>query len=189
MHCSSCRAALPEKARFCMACGAPVLQTCSACGHSNPREARYCVECGASLVAHTTGDTSTAPLVAMEPPPAAPQRALPERRHLTVLFCDLVGSTALSIRLDPEDLSEVIGAFHRCVADTVLRFDGFVARYMGDGALVYFGYPHAHEDNAERAVRAGMALMSEHRQARAFAASGCPRASASEPASSSWARW
>src|SRR6266849_1417772 len=73
-----------------------------------------------------------------------------ERRQLTVMFCDLVGSTALSARLDPEDLREVIAAYHRAVADTVGGFDGFVAKYMGDGVLVYFGYPRAHEDDAER---------------------------------------
>jgi class 3 adenylate cyclase/predicted ATPase len=83
-----------------------------------------------------------------------------ERRHLTVMFCDLLGSTALASRLDPEDLREVIGAYHVCVAETVGRFDGFVAKYMGDGVLVYFGYPQAHEDDAERAVRAGLQLAS-----------------------------
>jgi class 3 adenylate cyclase/tetratricopeptide (TPR) repeat protein len=75
------------------------------------------------------------------------------------MFCDLVGSTALSARLDPEDLREVIGAYHRCVADTVARFAGFVAKYMGDGVLIYFGYPEAHEDDSERAVRAGLAVI------------------------------
>jgi len=82
-----------------------------------------------------------------------------ERRQLTVMFCDLVGSTPLSTRYDPEDLRELIGAYHRCVADTVARFAGFVAKYMGDGVLVYFGYPEAHEDDAERAVRAGLAVI------------------------------
>jgi class 3 adenylate cyclase len=82
-----------------------------------------------------------------------------ERRQLTVMFCDLVGSTALSTRLDPEDLRQVISAYHKCVADTVALFDGFVAKYMGDGVLVYFGYPRAYEDNAERAVRIGLALV------------------------------
>jgi len=82
-----------------------------------------------------------------------------ERRQLTVVFCDLVGSTALSARLDPEDLREVIGAYHRCVAETISRFDGFVAKYMGDGVLAYFGYPQAHEDDAERAVRAGLTVL------------------------------
>jgi class 3 adenylate cyclase len=82
-----------------------------------------------------------------------------ERRQLTVMFCDLVGSTPLSVRFDPEDLREIVGAYHRCVADTVGRFAGFVAKYMGDGVLVYFGYPEAHEDDAERAVRAGLAVV------------------------------
>ena len=81
-----------------------------------------------------------------------------ERRQVTLMFCDLVGSTALSGRLDPEDLREVIGAYHRCCAATVERAAGFVAKYMGDGVLVYFGYPHAQEDDAERAVQAALAL-------------------------------
>ena len=76
-----------------------------------------------------------------------------ERRQITVMFSDLVGSTALSARMDPEDLREVISAYQRCVAETVGRFGGFVAKYMGDGVLIYFGYPRAHEDDAERAVR------------------------------------
>jgi class 3 adenylate cyclase len=87
--------------------------------------------------------------------PIAPHDAA-ERRQVTVMFSDLVGSTALSARMDPEDLREVIAAYQKCVANTVRRFDGFVAKYMGDGVLVYFGYPEAHEDDAERAVRAGL---------------------------------
>ena len=82
-----------------------------------------------------------------------------ERRQLTVMFADLVGSTALSTRLDPEDLRSVIGAYQKCVADTVAQFDGFVAKYMGDGVLAYFGYPQAHEDDAERAVSGALALI------------------------------
>jgi class 3 adenylate cyclase/predicted ATPase len=88
-----------------------------------------------------------------------PRRDGAERRQLTVMFTDLVGSTALSTKLDPEDLRSVIGAYHKCVAETVARFDGFVAKYMGDGVLIYFGYPQAHEDDAERAVRTGLALI------------------------------
>jgi class 3 adenylate cyclase/predicted ATPase len=92
--------------------------------------------------------------------PAADQVApTVERRQLTVMFCDLVGSTELSARLDPEDLREVIAAYHRAVADVVGNLDGFVAKYMGDGVLVYFGYPRAHEDDAERAVRAGLGVV------------------------------
>jgi class 3 adenylate cyclase/predicted ATPase len=93
-------------------------------------------------------------------PPATPicQDAA-ERRQVTVMFSDLVGSTALSARMDPEDLREVIAAYQKCVAETVGRLGGFVAKYMGDGVLVYFGYPQAHEDDAERAVRAGLELV------------------------------
>ena len=82
-----------------------------------------------------------------------------ERRQVTVMFSDLVGSTALSARMDPEDLREVINGYQKCVAETVQRFGGFVAKYMGDGVLIYFGYPQAHEDDAERAVRAGLELV------------------------------
>ena len=95
-----------------------------------------------------------------EPPQPEPRsQDTAERRQVTVMFCDLVGSTALSARLDPEDLREVISAYQKCVAETVRRFGGFVAKYMGDGVLVYFGYPQAHEDDAERAVRAGLELV------------------------------
>jgi class 3 adenylate cyclase len=86
-------------------------------------------------------------------------RLCAERRQLTVMFCDLVGSTALASRLDPEDCRDVSGGYHHWVAETVRRFDGFLAKYMGDGVLVYFGYPAAHEDDAERAVRAGLAVV------------------------------
>jgi class 3 adenylate cyclase len=91
------------------------------------------------------------------PPPIAAAEA--ERRQLTVMFCDLVGSTPLSTRFDPEDLREIVGAYHRCVTGIVARFGGFVAKYMGDGVLIYFGYPEAHEDDAERAARAGLAVI------------------------------
>src|SRR6201997_4207595 len=93
------------------------------------------------------------------PAPTSPPPIDAERRQLTVMFCDLVGSTALSTRFDPEDLRELIGDYHRAVAETVGRFDGFVAKYMGDGVLIYFGYPRAREDDAERAVRAGLGVI------------------------------
>ena len=98
-----------------------------------------------------SSDLKTAPTAASASPE---DRA--ERRQVTVMFSDLVGSTALSVRMDPEDLREVISAYQKCVSETVQRFSGFVAKYMGDGVLVYFGYPQAHEDDAERAVRAGL---------------------------------
>jgi len=82
----------------------------------------------------------------------------PERRQLTVMFCDLVGSTSLSERLDPEDLSEILNTYRRTCEKVINRYSGTTARYMGDGLLVYFGYPYAHEDDAERAVRAGLEI-------------------------------
>jgi len=107
------------------------------------------------------GDGRAAPTIASRMGPStkavAAQRA--ERRQLTVLFCDLVGSTELSTKLDPEDFRDAIATYHRCVAETVREFDGFVALLLGDGAVVYFGYPNGHEDNAVRAIRAGLALV------------------------------
>jgi class 3 adenylate cyclase len=106
----------------------------------------------------TSVQKSTAPAPSTTDPPTA-QHDAAERRQVTVMFSDLVGSTALSARMDPEDLREVISAYQKCVAETVGRFGGFVAKYMGDGVLIYFGYPQAHEDDAERAVRAGLELV------------------------------
>jgi class 3 adenylate cyclase len=103
--------------------------------------------------------SAPAPLSGAPPETDKAARDTAERRQVTVMFSDLVGSTALSARMDPEDLREVISAYQTCVADTVRRFGGFVAKYMGDGVLIYFGYPQAHEDDAERAIRAGLALV------------------------------
>src|SRR6476619_482119 len=88
--------------------------------------------------------------------PNAPAPDSAERRQVTVMFSDLVGSTALSAQMDPEDLRELISAYQTCVDETVRRHGGFVAKYLGDGILVYFGYPQAHEDDADQAVRAGL---------------------------------
>ena len=108
-----------------------------------------------AAISEAAGPAAPKPETAVSPTP----RDTAERRQVTVMFSDLVGSTALSARMDPEDLREVISAYQKCVADTVQRFSGFVAKYMGDGVLVYFGYPQAHEDDAERAVRAGLELI------------------------------
>jgi class 3 adenylate cyclase len=109
-------------------------------------------------IAELTGREKDAPK-ALAPTAASAVQDTAERRQVTVMFSDLVGSTALSARMDPEDLREVISAYQKWVAETVGRFGGFVAKYMGDGVLVYFGYPQAHEDDAERAVRAGLELI------------------------------
>ena len=116
---------------------------------------RLLLEAIADLAGNTRREgTDAAPSAPLIVPPGEA-----ERRQLTVMFCDLVGSTPLSSRFDPEDLRDILVAYHRSVADTVARFDGFVAKYMGDGVMVYFGYPQAHEEDQERAVRAGLALI------------------------------
>jgi class 3 adenylate cyclase len=156
MRCPSCMAENAATRRFCAKCGASLPSPCPACGFENEPTANFCGGCG-----KPTGKTA-API-----PPAAsapPRVDSAERRQLTVMFCDLVGSTALASRLDPEDLREVIGAYHKCVAETISRFDGFVAKYMGDGVLAYFGFPRAYEDDAERAVRASLAIVEEVRR-------------------------
>jgi class 3 adenylate cyclase/tetratricopeptide (TPR) repeat protein len=108
---------------------------------------------------HAIAELDPAALAPAETATESVPRDEAERRHLTVMFCDLVGSTALSARLDPEDMRQVIAAYHTRIREIVGQYHGVVARYMGDGALVYFGYPHAHEDDAEQATRAGLALV------------------------------
>jgi class 3 adenylate cyclase/predicted ATPase len=110
----------------------------------------------ANLKAAEKGTPASAAAAA---PPVIRTADTAERRQVTVMFSDLVGSTALAARMDPEDLRELISAYHKCVAETVRRFGGFVAQYLGDGVVVYFGYPEAHEDDAERAVRAGLEVI------------------------------
>ena len=111
-----------------------------------------------------TPATRAAALPQTAPPPAAPSTPEAERRQLTVLFCDLVGSTALSAQLDPEELREVVRAYQDTCAKVIALFDGHIAQYLGDGLLVYFGYPLAHEDDAQRAVRAGLGMLEALRQ-------------------------
>ena len=149
MQCPSCKCDILESGRFCDECGAPLAAGCPSCGTANRPGAKFCSKCGSDL---------SAPPPAASPP-ISPPPSWAERRQLTVMFCDLVGSTALATRLDAEDLRDVIGTYHKCIADVVGRYAGFIARYMGDGVLVYFGYPQAHEDDAERAVRVGLELI------------------------------
>jgi class 3 adenylate cyclase/tetratricopeptide (TPR) repeat protein len=106
-------------------------------------------------IADMKGSVLPTPLPGPKPVP----RADAERRQLTIMFCDLVGSSELAVRLDPEDLRRVIGAYHNCIKEIIARYQGIIARYMGDGVLAYFGYPQAHEDDAEQATRAGLALV------------------------------
>ena len=157
MDCPICGGANRQDQRFCGDCGAPLPLQCAACGTENPPGKKYCGDCGAALTEH-----GRVPAAAIGSHPASSlseTAAQAERRQLTVMFCDLVGSTALSGKLDPEDYRAVITTFQRAVSEAVRRFDGHVAKYLGDGVLAYFGYPQAHEDDFERAVRSGLAAV------------------------------
>jgi predicted ATPase/class 3 adenylate cyclase len=156
MECPQCGASNPEGQKSCSDCGAALSKRCPSCGSESASGKKFCGDCGAALLGP--------PKPLHRPRPPIPESehlttAGAERRQVTVMFCDLVGSTALSASMDPEDLREIISAYQACVAETVSRYGGFVAKYMGDGALVYFGYPRADEHDAERAVRAALALI------------------------------
>ena len=155
MQCANCGAENREGRRFCAGCGASLALPCPACGFGNEPGENFCGGCGAALGEQPSAD----PSVPSQPEKREAGTPEAERRQLTVMFCDLVGSTALSERLDPEDLREVIHTYQECCAGVVARFGGFIARYMGDGLLVYFGYPQAHEDDAERAIRTGLGIV------------------------------
>jgi class 3 adenylate cyclase len=154
MHCSSCGTDNPDGVKFCEQCGAPFKRRCAKCGfEKNSPAARYCAECGAAInAAHA---------------PAAPDPAAfehhettdGERRQLTVVFCDLVGSTPLSQQLDAEEWRDIIAQYQQAASGVVARFGGYVAKNLGDGLLIYFGWPTAREDDPERAVRAGLAIV------------------------------
>ena len=150
MNCIRCRTRIAEDSRFCPACGSKQELPCQGCGASNFVGHRFCSGCGIESWAGTGVATDA----------AAPSRAAPaERRSLTVVFCDLVGSVALSAQLDAEDMRDLLRAYHELCAKAVARLDGHVAQYLGDGVLVYFGYPAAHEDDARRAVHAALDIL------------------------------
>src|SRR5438093_5115852 len=158
IRCPSCGHANRPDRRFCAKCGVRLGGVCAACGTQNDPDENFCGRCGAALSAATAWSAAAKPVVRQEPPEA---EKLPagERRQLTVLFCDLVGSTELSARLDPENFRDVVRAYQRSAAEAVARLGGHVAKTLGDGLLIYFGWPKAHEDDAERAVRAALALL------------------------------
>ena len=157
MNCLTCSTENSPGHKFCGQCGSALPLVCGSCGFANDPKSRFCGGCGASL-------ESTTPTVVPEAPKRKTQAA--ERRHLTVMFCDLVGSTDLSVRIDPEDLSDVIRQYQQCCEQVIQRHGGFVARYMGDGLLTYFGYPVATEYDAERAVRASLEIIESVRDLR-----------------------
>lgn len=148
MQCRSCGFENPEGMKFCNGCGATLKNRCLNCGFENPPQAKFCGECGTSLTEQSQQSKSQ-------------RKDEPERRQLTVMFCDLVGSTALSEQLDPEELREVIRAYQEVCAEVISHFEGHIAQYLGDGLLVYFGYPLAHEDDAQRAVCTGLEIVEE----------------------------
>ena len=168
MHCPKCSANAPDGSKFCGECGTALPSVCAACGHANPPQAKFCSDCGSSI------DPGTAPAArsaasreasALSPSPSA------EHRQLTVMFCDMVGSSALSTRLDREEQRDVIDAFQACCSNEIKRFAGMIAGYRGDGVLAYFGYPAAHEDDAESAIRAGLEIIGSVKRSQPF--EGC----------------
>jgi len=144
--CPSCTAENPEGARFCMSCGSVLEHRCPSCGEPAPEEARFCMSCGSVL------DPAAAA-------PIAPAPALPEeRRQVTVLFADLSGYTAVAERMDPEAVKSLVDRALRRLGEEVTRFGGTVDKYIGDNVMALFGAPVSHEDDAERAVRAALAM-------------------------------
>jgi class 3 adenylate cyclase len=148
MRCAKCGSDNRECAKFCSECATPFAAKCSRCGAVNTAGAKFCDESGAPL------DGSPVPAQA-----EAREELTGERRHLTVLFCDLVGSTGIAARLDPEEWRETVAGYHRAAAEAITRFGGYVAKYLGDGVMAFFGYPEAHDNDAERAARAGLAIL------------------------------
>src|SRR5260370_26582747 len=136
MRCSNCETDNAAISRFCSQCGTPLAKRCPKCAFENGPEGRFCSQCGASL-------DSAAPVRAEAEPREGPTG---ERRHLTVLFCDLAGSTGIAAQLDPEEWRETVGGYHRAAADAITRFGGHVAKYLGDGVMAFFGYPEAHDN-------------------------------------------
>ncbi len=146
---------------------------CPQCGFENPPNFKFCGQCGAALTGQTSApqinsnDSQSIQPAATSASPSGQKILDGERRHLTVMFCDLAGSTSLSERLDPEELRTVVSAYQEACATAIARFDGYIAQYLGDGILVYFGYPQAHEDDAQRAVRSGLMIVEEMQQLNA----------------------
>jgi Double zinc ribbon/Adenylate and Guanylate cyclase catalytic domain len=145
MRCQNCSAENLQGAKFCIECATPFQHRCQKCGFENPSEARFCAQCAAPLDA-------AAPIR----PVTEPHHPLTgERRHLTVLFCDLVNSTTIAAQLDPEEWREIVAGYHHAAAQAIERFGGHVAQYLGDGVMAFFGYPEAHDSGACRPRRLG----------------------------------
>ena len=146
MRCSKCAAENREGRKFCAECGAPLNTRCGSCGAENEPAEKYCGECGSTLSAPVS------PSVARATSVPVPEVA-GERRHLTILFCDVVGSVTLAAQVDPEEWRATVTGYQRAAAEAITRFEGEVVRYVGDGIMAFFGYPVAHDNDAERAAR------------------------------------
>jgi class 3 adenylate cyclase len=160
MRCPNCHSENPAGKKFCSECGAGLLRRCPQCGADNAPAAKFCGECGAPLgtpVVASEEALVVGPIRSSDP--VARRDIAGERRHLTVLFSDLVGSTAIAARLDPEEWRKILAGFHRVAAEAITRFEGHVAKYLGDGVMAYFGWTAAHDNDAERAARAGLAIL------------------------------
>lgn len=164
MRCAKCDTDNGAGMKFCGQCGSPLGSACPGCGFQNPPEFKFCGQCGLGLgaAAESAGPKTAARAAPASQPPGV--RALEaefegERRQLTVMFCDVVGSTALSELLDPEELRDVMIRYQEMCGEIIGRFEAHIAKYLGDGILVYFGFPRAHEDDALRAVRAGLEIV------------------------------
>lgn len=157
--CQQCGFENPDSMKFCGQCGHNLNLICPKCSFVNPDDFKFCGNCAATLISIKANDTSTPPADTEDKRRGARAVHEAERRQITVLFCDMVGSTALSEGLDPEDLRDVMREY-RQMCDTVIhKVNGYIAQYLGDGVLAYFGYPLAHEDDARRAVQAGLELV------------------------------
>jgi class 3 adenylate cyclase len=168
MRCPQCHTENKAGRKFCAACGQALALTCPVCGFVNDPGDRFCGGCGQPLTVISPSElTRPATIIQPEVQPATPATSSPvaphprdaERRQLTVMFCDLTGSTPLSEQLDPEELREVVRAYQQTSAEVIQRFDGHIAQLLGDGLLVYFGWPQAHDDDAQRAVQAGLGIL------------------------------
>ncbi|MCI0505393.1 MAG: AAA family ATPase [Gammaproteobacteria bacterium] len=163
MRCTKCGFENPEGMKFCGQCAAALLPVCSHCQFENPVEFKFCGNCGKPLAIKIGNEIiNTRPKLSVADTLASHPQA--ERRQLTVLFCDVVGSAALSEHVDPEDLRDIMGQYRDTCQDVVSQFQGHIAQYLGDGILVYFGYPKANEDDAARAVQTGLELIQHIKQ-------------------------
>ncbi len=161
MQCEQCGFENPKGMKFCGQCAASLNRSCPNCGSNNPANFEFCGQCGHNLATIQSANNVNPEVEDKNKPDSlkTSRQEDAERRQLTVLFCDIVGSSALSANIDPEDLRDIMRDYRATCNEVVARYDGHVAQHLGDGILVYFGYPHAHEDDARRAVHAALEII------------------------------